>query len=88
MIKSRRMSWAGHVTCMREMRNAYNILAGIYEGKRPFRRPRRRWKDNIKKWIKRKKRVRVWTGFVWFRLCSVAGSYECLGSTRKRWGIY
>jgi hypothetical protein len=26
VIKSRRMRWAGHVECMGEMRNAYNIL--------------------------------------------------------------
>jgi hypothetical protein len=32
---------------MEEMRNAYNILVGIPEGKRPFGRPRRRW-ENIR----------------------------------------
>jgi hypothetical protein len=26
MIKSRKMRWVGHVTFMREMRNAYNIV--------------------------------------------------------------
>jgi hypothetical protein len=29
-------------------RNAYRILAGKPEGKRPVGRPRRRWVDNIK----------------------------------------
>jgi hypothetical protein len=29
------------------MRNAYIILAGKYEGKRPLGRRRRRWKDKI-----------------------------------------
>jgi hypothetical protein len=29
-------------------RNAYRILAGKLEGKRPLGRPRRRWVDNIK----------------------------------------
>jgi hypothetical protein len=33
---------------MREKRNAYTILVGKPEGKRPLRRPRRRWVDNIK----------------------------------------
>jgi hypothetical protein len=33
VIKSRRMRWAGHVTCMGEMRNAYSILVGKREGK-------------------------------------------------------
>jgi hypothetical protein len=48
MIKSRRMRWAGHVARMREKRNAYRILVGMPEGKRPLGRPRRRWVDNIK----------------------------------------
>jgi hypothetical protein len=29
-------------------RNAYRILVGEPEGKRPLGRPRRRWEDNIK----------------------------------------
>jgi hypothetical protein len=33
---------------MGERRNAYRILVGNPEGKRPLRRPRRRWVDNIK----------------------------------------
>jgi hypothetical protein len=32
---------------MGQMRNAYSILVGKYEGKRPFGRPRHRWEDNI-----------------------------------------
>jgi hypothetical protein len=43
MIKSRRMSLGGHVARMRETRNAYRILVGKPEGKRPLGRPRRRW---------------------------------------------
>jgi hypothetical protein len=31
---------------MREKRNAYRILVGKPEGKRPLGRPRRRWVDN------------------------------------------
>jgi hypothetical protein len=36
-------------TCARleEKRNAYRILMGKPEGKRPLGRPRRRWEDNI-----------------------------------------
>jgi hypothetical protein len=33
---------------MGEMRNAYNILVGKPEGKRPLGRPRRGWEDNIR----------------------------------------
>jgi hypothetical protein len=31
-----------------EKRNAYRILVGKPEGKRPLERPRRRWEDNIR----------------------------------------
>jgi hypothetical protein len=48
MIKARRMRWAGHVARMGETRNAYSILLGKPEGKRPLRRFRRRWVDNVK----------------------------------------
>jgi hypothetical protein len=33
---------------MGEIRNAYRILVGKPEGKRPLGRPRRVWEDNIK----------------------------------------
>jgi hypothetical protein len=36
------------VTRMGEKRNAYRILVGKRERKRPSGRPRRRWEDNIK----------------------------------------
>jgi hypothetical protein len=48
MIKSRRMRWAGHVSQIREMRNAYRILMGKPEGKKQLGRPQHRWVDNIK----------------------------------------
>jgi hypothetical protein len=48
IIKSRRMSWAGNVTRIIEKGNAYWLLVGMSEGKRPLGRPRRRWVDNIK----------------------------------------
>jgi hypothetical protein len=37
IIKSRRMRWAGHVVRMGEKRNAYRLLVGKPEGKRPWR---------------------------------------------------
>jgi hypothetical protein len=43
---------------MRETRNAYRILVGKPEGKRPLGRPRRRWVDNIKMDL----RVMRWDG--------------------------
>jgi hypothetical protein len=48
IIKSKRMRWAGHVARMGEKRNAYKLLVGKPEGKRPLRRPGRRWVDNIR----------------------------------------
>ena len=42
------MRWAGHVTCMEEVRGAYRVLVGKPEGKRPFGRPWHRWEGNIK----------------------------------------
>jgi hypothetical protein len=40
MVKSRRMRWTGHVARMWEKRNAYRLLVGKPEGKRPLGRPR------------------------------------------------
>jgi hypothetical protein len=48
VIKSRRMRWVGHVACMGDGRDAYRVLMGRPEGKRPLGRPRFRWEDNIK----------------------------------------
>jgi hypothetical protein len=42
IIKSRRMRWAGHVARMGEKKNAYRLLVGKPERKRPLERPRRR----------------------------------------------
>jgi hypothetical protein len=48
VIKSRMMRWTGHVARMGDKNNAYRILVGKPEGKRPLGRPRHRWEDNIK----------------------------------------
>jgi hypothetical protein len=49
IIRSRKMRWAGHVARMGEKKNAYRLLVGKPEGKRPLGRPRCRWVDNIRK---------------------------------------
>jgi hypothetical protein len=41
------MRWVGNVAGMGEMRNAYSILDGKPEGKRPLGRLSHRWKDII-----------------------------------------
>jgi hypothetical protein len=38
----------GLVARMEEKRNAYRLLVGKLEGKRPLGRPRHRWVDNIR----------------------------------------
>jgi hypothetical protein len=64
-IKSRRMRWAGcHVAQVGETRNAYRILVGKREGKRPLGRPRRRWVDIIKMDLREMK----WDGMDWIEL--------------------
>jgi hypothetical protein len=52
MIKSRRIRWAGHVARIGEKRNIYRILVGKPEGKRPLERPRRRWVNNSKIYLR------------------------------------
>jgi hypothetical protein len=37
----------GHVARMGRIINAYKMLVGKREGKRPLGRPRRRWEDDI-----------------------------------------
>jgi len=42
VIKSKPLRWAGYVAQVREMRNAYKMLVGKPEGRRPLGRPSRR----------------------------------------------
>jgi hypothetical protein len=48
MIKSIRMRWEGQVARVGESRDAYKVLVGKPEGKRPSGIPRRRKNNNIK----------------------------------------
>jgi len=42
-----------HVARMGVIRNAYKILVGKPEGKRPLERPSLRWEDNIKMYLRK-----------------------------------
>jgi hypothetical protein len=68
------MRWAGHTARIGERRNAYRILVGKPEGKRPLGRPRCRWVDNIKMDL----REVGWDGMDWIDLAQ----------DRNRWRAY
>jgi hypothetical protein len=68
IIKSRRMRWTGRVARMGEKRNAYRLLVGKPEGKRPLGRPRRRWVDNIRMHLGEVRWGDVLTGLFWLRI--------------------
>jgi hypothetical protein len=52
---------------MGEIRNAYKILVGMPEGRRPFKRYRHRWEDNIKMYLRE----------IGFGLDSLGSGWEC-----------
>jgi hypothetical protein len=83
MIKSRRMRWAGHVARMGETRNAYRILVGKSEGKRPLRRPRCRWVDNIKMDLGEI----GWDGVDWSELVQDRDKWRALVNTVMNLGV-
>jgi len=64
VIKSRRMTWTGHVVRMGEGRGVYRVLVGKPEGRRPLGRPRHRWEDNIKLDLQ-EVRCGAWTESSW-----------------------
>jgi hypothetical protein len=62
---------------MGEKRNAYRILVGNPEGKRPLGRPRRRWVDNIKMDLRE---IR-WDGMNWIDLAQDRNQWRTLVNT-------
>jgi hypothetical protein len=44
--------WAGHVARMGEGRNMYRVLVGKPEGKRAVERPRHRWENGLKMYLR------------------------------------
>jgi hypothetical protein len=62
---------------MGETRNAYRILVGKPEGRRPLGRPRRRWVDNIKMDL----RGIGWDGIYWIELAQDRDQWRALVNT-------
>jgi hypothetical protein len=62
---------------MGETRNAYRILVGKPEGKRPLERPRRRWVGNIKMDL----REIEWNGVDWIELAQDRDQWRALVNT-------
>jgi hypothetical protein len=77
MIKSRRMRRTGHIARMGETRNAYRILVGKAEGKRPQGRTRRRWVENIRMDL----REIGWDGMDWIDLAQDRDQWRALVNT-------
>jgi hypothetical protein len=62
---------------MGDKMNAYRILVGKPEGKRPLVRPRRRWVDNIKMNL----REIGWDGMDWIDLFQDRNQWRALVNT-------
>jgi hypothetical protein len=60
-----------------EKRNAYRILLGKPEGKRPLGRPRRRWEDNIRMDFKEI----GWSGMDWIDLAQDRDQWRAFVNT-------
>jgi hypothetical protein len=62
---------------MGETRNAYRILVGNPEGKRPLGRPRHRWEDNIEMDLKGIE----WGGMDWIDLAQDREQWRAVVNT-------
>jgi hypothetical protein len=51
---------------MGEERKVYKVLVGKPEGRRPLGRPKRKWEDGIRMFL-REIGLGVWIGFDWLR---------------------
>jgi hypothetical protein len=76
MIDSRRMRWAVYVVCMDEKRNTYRFSVGKPEEKRPLRRRRSRWENNIEIDLTLERYGVIYIGFIWLRIGPIEGCCE------------
>jgi hypothetical protein len=68
------MRWAGQVARKGEKRNTYRILMAKAVGKRPVGRPKRKWVDNIKMYL----REIGWDGMNWINLAQYKDQWRAL----------
>jgi hypothetical protein len=64
---------------MRKMRNAYKVSVGKLERKGPLERPRRRWEDNIRMYLKEI----GWEGVDWIQLAQNRVQWRAFVNTVK-----
>jgi hypothetical protein len=83
MIKSRKMRWARHVERLGAKRNAYRILAGKPERKKPLGRPGCRWVVNIKMDLRETR----WGGMDWIDLAQDRNQWRALVNTVMKFWI-
>ena len=75
---------------MGEIKDVYRVLVGKLEGKRPLRRPSRRWEDNIKMDLQEV----GWRGKDWIDLVQDRDRWKALVNAvinfgfHKMWGFY
>jgi hypothetical protein len=75
LVKEDEMGWA--CSTNGGERNAYRILVGEPEGKRPLLRSRHRWVDNIKMDL----REIGWVGMDWIKLAQDRDQWRALVNT-------
>jgi hypothetical protein len=73
----------GACSTNREKRNAYTILVGKPEGKRPLGRPRCRWLENIKLDL----RKMGWDGVDWIDMAQNRNQWRALVITVMNLGV-
>jgi hypothetical protein len=77
IVKTMMIRWAEHVALTGEKRNAYRILVGKPEGKKPPGKSRHRWEVNIKMDLRE---IR-WCGTDWIRLAQDREQWRALVNT-------
>jgi hypothetical protein len=70
-----RMMWAVHVARLGKEWKVYRVLVGKPEVKRPFRRPRHKWENWIRMYL-RDDWLGVWNEYSWLRIGAGGGFFK------------